>query len=194
MDKEIDKIKKEKKNFIQTVDLIVNLKNVDMKKGDAKFNKNVKLPFSSGKNINVGVIGKDGNISEDDIKAAANDKKKVKELIKYDSYICEAPLMPLVGKVLGRYLAPVGKMPKPFPPGADTSAMTKELENSVMIRVKDAPTVQCPVGKQDMDSKEIVENIKTVLKEIEASLPKGKTQIKNVMVKLTMSKPQQIEV
>ena len=44
-----------------------------------------------------------------------------------------------------------------------------------------------------MDDKYVEENIKTLIKFLEKRLPKGKNNIKNVYLKLTMGEPKKIE-
>ena len=62
-----DAIKKaregEKKKFTQTVDLIINLRNIDLKKPENKFSKDILLPNGRGKDVSVCIISdtmKDG--------------------------------------------------------------------------------------------------------------------------------------
>lgn len=180
-----------KRNFTQSFDLIVNIKNLDMRKPENKFSKEVQLPHGRGKEVSVCVISDslDNAISKIDIDRMG--KKEIRALIKKnDFFISEAPLMPYIGKVLGRYMGPVGKMPTPFPPNTkDITPLINTKKNSVRIKVRDSPNIQIPVGTENMESGEIEENIKTVLIAVEATLPKGRNQVKDVMLKLSMGKP-----
>ncbi len=184
---------KEKRNFSQSYDIAVSLKNINLKKPENKFTKEIVLPHGHGKNISVALIGTNGDIKKSDLESM--DKQAIKEIIrKYDFFVAEMPLMPLVGKILGRYLAPAGRMPKPIPPGADVKAVLESTKKSVRIRVKDSPTIHCIVGKEGMNEDQIKENAVTVIEEIKKALPKGENQIKNIFIKKTMSKPVKIEV
>ena len=199
----INQLKGSKRNFVQTYDLIINLKNIDMKKPENNFSKEVQLPHGTGKEISVCVISeniKEGEnydvLRKSDIENI--DKKEAKKIArKYDFFLCEAPLMVLVGKNLGRYLGPKGKMPKPIPPNAGPSLINPLVEiakKSVRIVAKGSPTIHTFVGKENMKDEEIKENIKKVIEEVEKTLPKGRSQIKSVLLKLTMSKPVKIDV
>lgn len=184
------------RKFSQSFDLIINLKNIDLKKPENRFSKDVQLPHGRGKEINVGVISDKipGGINKAEIESISNNKKKVRELVKnYEFLVCEAPLMPLVGKLLGKYLAPRGKMPKLLPPGRDHNAAVNELKNSVRARVRDYPVVHVYAGNEKMSDQQIKENAEKILDEISKALPKGKNQIKNVYLKTTMSSPVKIE-
>jgi len=197
-----DAIKKvregKKRNFVQTFDLIINLKNIDLKKPENNFTKDIQLPHGIGKDIKIGIISDsnkyENTITKKDIEALAKNKKDAKKFIKeYQFFLCEAPLMVFVGKALGKYLGPSGKMPKPFPPGADINPLLEAMKKSVKISVRGSPVIHVPVGKEDMSDKEIKENVERVIEETIKSLPKGRNQIKNILLKLTMGKPVEID-
>ncbi len=195
----IQTLKKERKErkFTQTVDVIINLKNIDTKKPENKFSLDVALPHGSGKNVKVCLISdtlKDA-LTKGDMEDIAKNKKKAKDLSKeYDFFACEPPLMPVVGKLLGRYLAPKGKMPQVLPPNADQAALVEKLSRSVRVRIRDSPTIHTRVAKEDMDNDKIEENVRTVIETVKKRLPKGENQIKNIMLKLTMSQPIKVDV
>jgi len=183
-----------KREFNQSIDLVVNLKNIDLKRPENKFAKRVVLPNGRGKEVAVCIIGEKGDIGKADIESFERDKKAAKKFAKkYEFYLCEAPLMPLVGKVLGRYLAPKGKMPEILLPGRSPEAMVNELKKSIRLRLRDAPTIQTIVGNEAMNDNEIKENAERALEEIKKALPQ-KVGIKNAYIKTTMGKPLKIGV
>lgn len=188
-------IHQNKKNFVQSVDLIITLRNIDLKKPENKFSKDVLLPHGRGKNIEVGIISDrlQNAITKTDIETLS--KKQIRELSKrYTFFLCEAPLMPLVGKVLGRYLGPKGRMPKLLPPNQNVDNMVKEMKNSVRVHVSTSAVIQVVVGTQEMTADQLKENVLQVIEEVKKSLPKGESQIKSILVKLTMSKPVKVEL
>jgi large subunit ribosomal protein L1 len=187
-----------KRNFSQTIDLIVNLKHFDAKKAENKINEILALPNGRAKQSKVVVFSDTAKSDEftvvksDEISRLAGDKKGAKMLAKEtDFFLAEPKLMPLIGKSLGQILAPQGKMPALM-----TGDAKKAVENyvkSVRIRIKDSPVVQCPVGAEDMEDGKIAENVESVLRFLERRLPKGKNSIAKVFVKMTMSKPVKVE-
>ncbi len=182
----------EKRKFVQTIDLIVNIKNIDLKKPENKFSKKVLLPHGRGQDISICMIGEKGDITKVDIEDFEKNKSAAKKLgKKYDFFVCEAPLMPLVGKVLGRYLAPKGKMPEILLPGKSPDSVVEELKKSIRIKVRDSPSIQVMVGKENMPDAQIKENAQHVIEEIRKALP-AKAQIKNAFLKTTMGKPMRI--
>lgn len=195
-----DAIKKiregEKRKFSQTIDLVVNLRNIDMKKPENKFSKDIILPHGRGKEVSVCVISDtiSGATNKNDIDGFSRSKSAAKQFSKkHDFFVCEAPLMPLVGKVLGRYLGPKGKMPRLLPPGKDPKFIIDETKNSVRINLRDTPTIQIPIGSEEMQDVQIKENIEKVVEEVRKSLP-PKAQIRNFYIKTTMGQAVKIGV
>jgi len=191
------KEKSKKRKFTQTWDLIINLKNIDLKKPENRFSGNVILPHEIGKDIKICVItdslAKKAEelgvkvLRKDDLKNI--DKKEVKRLAKeYDYFLGEVTLMPLIGKTLGPVLGPRGKMPKPFPPTADIEKLIEMGKKSFSVNVK-IPVIQGAVGTENLEEEKVKENIEAVLDFVIKNLPKGERQIKSVYAKLTMGKP-----
>ena len=189
----------EKRNFVQSVDLIISLKGVDLKKPESKFSEDIVLPHGRGKDARVVVFSDNlSNLGCDilataDIQRISSDKRGAKNLGEdTDFFLAEAPLMPLIGKSLGQVLAPRGKMPKVIM--GDVKGLVENYKRSVRIAVKNSPVIQCFVGKEDTETGKIVENVETVLKFLETKLPRGRQNIGKVLLKLTMSKPVKVEV
>jgi len=195
IDEAIKKVKEgEKRKFVQSIDLIINIRNIDLKKPENKFSKDILLPHGRGKDIKVCVLSDnlEGGIRKHEIEGFASNKSAAKQFAKkYDFFLCEAPLMPLVGKILGRYLGPKGKMPKLIPPGRDPKNAIEDTMKSVRVNVRDAPTIQISVSSESMDDSQIKDNVERVIEEVRKSLP-GKAQIKSMFIKTTMGKPVRI--
>jgi len=191
------KEKSKKRNFSQSFDLIVNLKEMDMKKPENKMNVEAPLPF--GIESKVGVFSdshKDLNadiFTTADVANFGKNKREAKKLARdTDFFLAEPKMMALVGKTLGQMLGPRGKVPKVLT--GNPKELIDGYKKSVRIRTKETPVVQCFVGKETMKDEEVSDNIEAVLKFLEGKLPKGKINIGNVMLKLTMSKPVKLEV
>jgi large subunit ribosomal protein L1 len=188
-----------KRNFSQRVDLIINLKDFDVNKAENKIDEVFKLPKGTGRPTRITIFHSENLntkhrvLKPADIEALEKDKKRLKALIKEtDFFLAEPKLMPVIGKSLGKYLAPKGLMPKPII--GDPINAIKEFEDGVRIAVKKHPTIQTIVGSENMKDEDIAENIKAVIDHLIHKLPKGRNNIKNVLVKFTMSKPVKIEV
>jgi large subunit ribosomal protein L1 len=184
-----------KRNFSQSFDLILNLKKINLKKPENKFTKEIVLPYEKGKKAKSCVISNrvPNAVNKEYIMSLEKNKKDAKAFVKkYDFFLCDPELMPLVGKVLGRYMGPSGKMPKVLPPNQDPAPILKNLEKSIRIKLRDSPCIHAIVGKETMNDDQIEENVKMVIEEVQKSLPKGANQIKSILLKLTMSRPVEI--
>ncbi|MFQ6068236.1 MAG: 50S ribosomal protein L1 [Candidatus Bathyarchaeia archaeon] len=197
----------EKKKFNQTVELIINLRDIDMKKPEAKIQETIELPHAPSKKGKVCVIAtgelalkaKKASaelvIGRAELESLATDKKRQKQLANnYDAFIAEAPLMPLVGKTLGSILGPRGKMPKPVPPIVDIKSQIAKWRKTVTLRMRGQPILQCAVGTEDMKDEEIAENIMTVVRRIEGRLKRGLKNITTIYLKTTMGSPVKIKL
>ncbi|MEM5772873.1 MAG: 50S ribosomal protein L1 [Candidatus Aenigmatarchaeota archaeon] len=188
-----------KRNFSQSFDLIVSLKEFDVKKPENKFVEDVILPNGRGEKAKVVVFsdsfkGLDCEVlGSNDLEKYSKNKREAKKLVRdTDFFLAEPKMMVLVGKVFGQYMGPRNKLPKVI--SGDVAKMVEDYKNAVRIRIKDSPVIQCLVGKENMKDEEIAENVEAVLKAIQAKLPRGLQNIKSIMIKLTMSKPVKIEV
>lgn len=188
-----------KRNFIQTVNLTINLKGVDLKNPKNRIDEEITLPNGKGKPVKVAMFAtgelafKAKDVAElvltdEDIQRLKENKREAKKIAgNYDFFLAETSLMSRIGKDLGAVLGPRGKMPKPIPSNAEPSAVVNSLKKSVKARTKNTPTISIPVGREDMDVDRVCENITAALSRIESKLEKGKDNIDNVYVSLTMS-------
>ncbi len=201
------KERSEKRGFVQSMDLIVNLKDIDPKKPESKIQELIELPYPPGEETKICVFasgemalrarkaGADLVMEKSDLEALTGDKKRQKELAKtYDFFLAEAPLMPLVGRVLGATLGPRGRMPTPVPPAASIEDHMKRHRKMLLIRLRGQPVLQCRVGTGDMPDEQINENLQAVMRGIERKLKKGIKNIRSIWLKTTMGPPVRVKM
>ena len=190
----IDAVKEAKeqakpRNFTQSIDVIINLKDLDVRKPENRFSEEVALPNGRGKEIKIGVIA-DGELALAAKNAGVDvviDIKAAKKVVNsVDSFIAQADMMPLVGRFLGRILGPRNKMPKPVPASARIEPLLERTQATIKVGVKQQPSIQILVGTQDMDDEKLAENIEAVLAVLDRNLEKGRNQIKSMYIKATM--------
>lgn len=195
-----------KREFTQSVEFIIKLREVDLKKPENRINESVELPNSLDKETKVCVIAggdlatraKAGQadlvLAREDLDRLGKDKKETRKLAsEYDFFIAEAPMMPLVGKTIGSILGPKGKMPTPVPPNAPIDQIVKSQRKLVRIRVREQPVVQCRIGTEKMPDEKIAENAQAVFSRIEAKLERGVRNVRQVLVKTTMGRPVKVQ-
>ena len=190
---------KERK-FTQAIELIVNFKDIDVKKGFA-LNEVIQLPkTSSPATVCVMATGDMGTkakaakadsvIGTEELdKFAANKRESRKFINKYDFFLADTQVMPVVGKTLGQLLGPRGKMPTPVPFNADIVAFLARFRTSIKVRTRASLSVSCKIGDVTMDDSDLAINAHTVLAAIEKKLPNGEKNIRKIMIKTTMGKP-----
>ncbi len=196
--KAIEELRKQpKRNFEQTVELIINLQDFDVRK--ESLNLFVQLPHKSRKNKICAFLERpsthfDFCILKGEIEKW-QDKKQIKKLGRdYDFFVSLAPLMAKVATQFGRVLGPQGKMPSPqlgvltSQDDAKERDLAERIRNTTRIKAKE-PSIKIAIGKEKMPDKELAENAAVIYNAVLAALPRKKENLKSVMLKFTMSKP-----
>ena len=200
------KAKSGEKKFIQSIELILDIKEIDMKSPEGKIQQVIELPHVTGKPNKILVVASgelalkarkakvDMVMEKADVEGVTGKKKQLRKLANnYDVFLSEAPLMPLVGRTFGPVLGPRGKLPVPVPPNADITGLIKKHRKTVVVRMRNQPIIQCSVGTADMSEEDLVDNIQAVLRVLEGKLKRGLKNIKFAFIKTSMGKPVKIK-
>ena len=190
---------KGKKKFMQSVELIVNVRGVDFSKSENKLNLDVLLPKGKGgKELKIGVIAEEA-IANEAKKAGADliippanipawaAKEKIIDLANNYVLLAQPNLMGQVAKSLGQYLGPRGKLPRPIT--GNIVPLIEKTKKSVRIvsKGKYLPVAQSFVGTESMGEEDLLENIDAVYDAIKAKV--NEVNIKSAYLKLTMGRP-----
>jgi large subunit ribosomal protein L1 len=211
-DKTLLKLVKEAKEksgdrkFTQTIDLLMDIQEIDMKSPEGKIQEVVELPHVTGKPNKICLVASgelamkarkaevDYVIEKSNLDELSGKKKDLRKIANdYDVFIAEAPLMSLVGKTLGPVLGPRGKMPVPVPPTADVATIMAKYRKTVLVRMRNQPIIQVSVATADMKDEDIVDNIQAVLRVLEGKFKRGLKNIKWVFIKTSMGTPVKIK-
>ena len=188
------------RKFKQALEIIITFKDIDVKKGFA-LNEIVQLPkTSSPATVCVMATGDmstkakaakaDAVIGSEELdKFAANKRESRKFINKYDFFLADTKIMPVVGKVLGQLLGPRGKMPVPVPFDAPIESFLQRFRSSIKVRVRGSLSLACKFGDETMDDADLAVNAHTIVSAVEKKLPNGEKNIKRIMIKTTMGKP-----
>jgi len=186
------------RGFEQSIDLTVNLRELDMRRPENRVNLRVHLPNGAGSKrvlvfasgdlaLRARRAGADDVIEPSGLQEMASDRKAAKRRLKdFDVFIAEAPLMPTVARVVGPILGPKGKMPTPVPPQAPIDSIIGRERRVIILRSRDRPLVHCIVGKEGMEDEKVAENVENVLSSLAGKLKRGMGNIRSVYLKLTM--------
>jgi large subunit ribosomal protein L1 len=196
---EAKKNHKERK-FKQSLELIMVFKDIDVKKGFA-INETVQLPKKLNQPASVCVIAsgdlglKAKNANADKVvdgtqlTQIGTNKRESRKLINgYDFFLADTQLMANVGKILGQFMGPRGKMPTPVPFNAPIDTILERFRSSIRVRLRNSLSLACKIGDESMADDDLAANANAVISTIEKKLPSGDRNIKKVMVKTTMGK------
>jgi len=193
-----------KRNFDESVELIVTFKNLNIKNKEHRFEFVVTIPnpfitkvkslvFVKDKNLAVNLKGiVDKVVLDEEIsKLSKKDGKKLAN--EYDVFLAEGSAMLTVGKYLGQTLSPRGKMPLIAPPNPETiKAIISSSPSKIKVsnkKNKSSVAIQTRIGKRSQEPSKIVDNTLALYNSLIDKLPAGKQNIKDISFKTTMSKP-----
>ncbi|MCS7142345.1 MAG: 50S ribosomal protein L1 [Aigarchaeota archaeon] len=190
--------------FNQSVELIINVRDVDLSKPENRFTEVVELPHGLGsKPRRVAVIAS-GNLAyessrspyvdkvfeRNEVEALIGNKKAAKKVAReYDYFLVEPSLVPVVARALGASLGPLGKAPIPIPPNQDINSLSSKYKKSVTVKMRKVPQVSCVIGEEGMKTSELLENAQTVLNRVVEKLDRKWQNVKSVYIKKTMGEP-----
>ncbi len=210
IDNIVEKIKEvrgisKKRKFIQTFDLIFSLQNMDLKKPEHKLDfgvvittnikpKKLKICAVVDQSITGAEKVFDKVLYSDDLIKLKSDMPAIRKLTHgFDKFVVQANIMGLFAQVLGRYLGPMNKMPSPklgmvINSKSVLDQLYDKLQKTIHIQTKKNLIVQVSVGEEKLSDEVIAENIKLVYDNLIHHLPNQKNNLKQSMLKLTMSK------
>ncbi len=197
----------DKRNFVQSVDFIITLKDLDLKKPEGQVDFFLALPKPTGRSVAVcALVGAelfeqakkfcDKAIVDEEFSRL--DKKTIKCLSRdFTHFIAQASLMTSVAKTFGRILGPRGKMPNPkagavVPPNANLEQVSSRLRQTSRVSNKGQAAVKVLVGREDMSNDDIADNVLAVFSNTVQKLPQENNNVKFSLLKFTMSKPVRI--
>jgi len=163
--------------FDETVEMHVNL-GVDPRHADQNIRGTVSYPNGTGKTVKVLVLTKS---KVDEATEAGADFVGLEEYVEkiqkgwaeMDVVVCTPDAMGLVGK-LGKILGPRGMMPSP-----KSGTLTMDVGNAIKeikagrveYRVDKNGIIHVPVGKKSFEGNMLVENVQTLISELQKKRP-----------------------
>ncbi|GGL21769.1 50S ribosomal protein L1 [Halarchaeum sp. CBA1220] len=186
------------RNFRETVDLAINLRDLDLNDPSNRVDESVVLPSGTGQETRIVVFAEgetavraedvaDDVLGGDELEDLGDDDDAAKDLAdETDFFIAEASMMQDIGRYLGTVLGPRGKMPTPLQPDDDVVETVNRMKNTVQLRSRDRRTFHTRVGAEDMSADDIASNIDVIVRRLHADLEKGPMNVDSIYVKTTM--------
>jgi len=192
-----EKVKGKKRNFVETIDLQVTLKNYDPRK-DKRFAGTFRLPEIPRPNLKVCVLGNDVHceqakelgfpfMSVDDLKKLNKNKKLVKKLAgRYDAFVASQALIKQIPRLLGPGLNRAGKFPTVVGSNESLEEKVNEVKGQVKFQMKKVLCLSVAVGHVGLTKEQNDANIKISLNFLASLLKKNWQNIKVAYIKSTM--------
>lgn len=211
-EKLVEMVRKARENlkprrFKQSFEIAIGIKPIQLKRQDLSINEVVRLPKPLTKKPKVCVfaggdlalrasrVGADRVINPEELDSISANKREARKLSKaYDFFLAEATLMPKIGRSLGPFLGPKGKMPTPLPPNAPIENIISNLKSSVRIRTRGQYCIACKIGEEDMKDEDVAKNALAIINRVEKLLPLELKSIKSITIKLSMSQPAKLRL
>jgi large subunit ribosomal protein L1 len=120
----------------------------------------------------------------------ASEKRSAKKLAReYQFFLSDTSLMPKIGRVLGPFLGPKGRMPTPVPPNAPLESMLSRYKTAVRVKSRGSLSVAGKVGDESLDDSKVADNALAIITQVERKLPNGEKNIQSLTFKKSMGKP-----
>jgi large subunit ribosomal protein L1 len=203
----VSQLHSQKKGFAQSYDLLISLKDLNLKNPTDQVEFFAMVPHQLGKKRKVcalvgpEMIDEASKAADHALEQSHFEKMPKKDLRKvaaqYDYFVGQANIMPKIAASFGRVLGPRGKMPNPkagciVPPKAPLAPLIDRLQKTVKVSVKKSPNVQVLIATQAMPESAVIENVKSLYDQIIHHLPKQENNLKHLYLKVTMSKPMRL--
>ncbi|KAL1996703.1 hypothetical protein VTN49DRAFT_7568 [Thermomyces lanuginosus] len=194
---------KKKRNFLETVELQIGLKNYDPQR-DKRFSGTIKLPSVPRPNMSICILGDQHDLdrakhlgidsmSADDLKKLNKNKKLIKKLArKYDAFIASDSLIKQIPRLLGPGLSKAGKFPTPISHSDDMANKITEVKSTIKFQLKKVLCLGVAVGNVAMTEDELISNIMLAINYLVSLLKKGWQNVGSLVIKATMSPPKRL--
>ncbi|KAH3903484.1 60S ribosomal protein L10a [Saccharomycodes ludwigii] len=186
-----------KRNFLETVELQVGLKNYDPQR-DKRFSGSLKLPNCPRPNMAICVFGDAFDVdraksigvdamSVDDLKKLNKNKKLIKKLAKkYNAFVASDVLIKQVPRLLGPQLSKAGKFPTPVSHNDDLYAKVTEVRSTIKFQLKKVLCLAVAVGNVEMEEDILVSQILMAVNFLVSLLKKNWQNVGSLVIKSSM--------
>jgi large subunit ribosomal protein L10Ae len=192
-----------KRNFVETIEMQVTLKNYDPQR-EKRFSGTFKLPTLPRPNLRCCVLGNAAHceqadrigvqhMSVEDLKKLNKNKKLVKKLAKrYDFFLASDNMIKQIPRLLGPGLTKAGKFPTLLSSSDDMQEKIDEVKSTIKFQMKKVMCMNVAVGNVSMTKKENIVNVQLAANFLASLLKKQWQNIGVIYIKSTMGPPQQI--
>lgn len=199
VDKVLTGSQEKKREFLETIELQIGLKNYDPQK-DKRFAGNIKLPHIPRPKMRICVLGDAAHCEKaaalgidhknaDGLKNFNKNKKLIKKFAKkYHQFVASESLIKQIPRLLGPGLNKAGKFPTLVLPSDDLSNKVDDIKATVKFQLKKVLCLNVAVGHCGMENQQVVDNLKLSINFLVSLLKKNWQNVKVLYIKSTMGK------
>ncbi|KAA8493814.1 60S ribosomal protein L10a [Porphyridium purpureum] len=192
-----------KRNFTETIELQIGLKNYDTKK-DKRFAGTVRLPYNPRPKMKVAILADAAtktqaealNVPAFDVEALKKFNKQKKPIKKfaqqYAAFLASESLIKTIPRILGPGLNKAGKFPSLLPPGGEITGAVEEVQATIKFQLKKVLCMATAVGNVEMGQDEVTANVMLAVNFLVSLLKKHWQNVKSLHLKSTMGKAKRI--
>eukprot|EP00619_Florenciella_sp_RCC1007_P005010 CAMPEP_0205927982 /NCGR_PEP_ID=MMETSP1325-20131115/23812_1 /ASSEMBLY_ACC=CAM_ASM_000708 /TAXON_ID=236786 /ORGANISM="Florenciella sp., Strain RCC1007" /LENGTH=228 /DNA_ID=CAMNT_0053296949 /DNA_START=47 /DNA_END=733 /DNA_ORIENTATION=+ len=200
--KEGEEFKGKKRNFVETIDLQIALKNYDPQR-DKRFSGTFKLPTVPRPNMKICVLGnavhceeaeriETPHMSVEKLKKFNKNKKLIKKFAsKYDAFVASDSLIKQIPRLLGPGLTKAGKFPTLIGAGGLEKTLI-DVKSTIKFQMKKVMCLNVSVGNVGQTKEEVLLNTQLAANFLASLLKKNWQNIKVMYIKSTMGPSFQI--
>ncbi|RXI04803.1 hypothetical protein DVH24_039077 [Malus domestica] len=162
--------KEKKRNFTETIELQIGLKNYDPQK-DKRFSGSVRLPHIPRPKMKVCMLGDAQHVEEaekigldymdvEGLKKLNKNKKLVKKLAKkYHAFLASEAVIKQIPRLLGPGLNKAGKFPTLVSHQESLESKVSETKTMIKFQLKKVLCMGVAVGNVSMEEKQVFQNV-----------------------------------
>jgi len=192
-----EEVQGKKRNFVETVEIQVTLKNYDPQR-DKRFSGTFKLPSIPRPNLKCCMLGNAAHceqadrigvahMSVDDLKKLNKNKKLVKKLAKkYDFFLASDNMIKQIPRLLGPGLTKAGKFPTLLSSSDDMQEKIDEVRSTIKFQMKKVMCLNVAIGNVEMEKQQIIVNTQLAANFLASLLKKQWQNIGQMYIKSTM--------
>ncbi len=198
-----EELKGKKRNFTETIEMQVTLKNYDPQR-EKRFSGTFKLPTVPRPNLKCCVLGNAAHceqadrigvdhMSVEDLKKLNKNKKLVKKLAKkYDFFLASNNMIKQIPRLLGPGLTKAGKFPTLLAPSDDMQEKIDEVKSTIKFQMKKVMCLNVAVGNVTLTKQENTVNVQLAANFLASLLKKQWQNIGVIYIKSSMGPSMQI--
>ena len=195
----LDARQRRRRNFVETVELQVALKNFDTHR-EKRFSNSIRLPHIIRPRYRICIYGDEAHCDEarangiaclsvEDLKRLNKNRKKIRKLEhRYDMFLASESLIRQIPRLLGPGLGRAGKFPTLMTHHETIAEKIQQIKSTLRVQLKKQPLINVAIGHVDMTAEQLLIHLNMSINFIIGLLRKKWQHVGKIFAKSTMGK------